>query len=137
MSQRIKTQLQTANIPLLDKQLRTALTVLFEGVVADNTGLYLQLADAATQSDITQALATATAHDPNIDTAEQAAAKTGKVNIANLLAQADTAIADLTAKRATAVATPNIANVGALVLSITDTLIAVVKCLKYILVNYS
>jgi hypothetical protein len=137
MARIIKTTLNTANIPLLDQQLKTALPAKCYGVNADATGLYVVLDDSATNADETTALSVATAHDPQVDTAEQAAEKVGKVNVAALLSAADTAIADLTAKRATAVATPNIANVGALVLSITDTLIAVVKCLKYILVNYN
>lgn len=137
MTRIIKTSLLSANIPLLDQQLKAALSTKCYGVNADNTGLYVVLADDATVDEENTALSVASAHDPNVDTPEQAAEKVGKVNVASLLSAADTAIADLTAKRATAVATPNIANVGALVLSITDTLIAVVKCLKYILVNYN
>lgn len=137
MARLLKTALQTANIPLLDQQLKTALPVKCFGITADSTGLYIVLADDASGADEGTALSVCAAHDPEVDTAEQAAAKVGKVNIAALLAQADTAIADLTTKRATAVGAPTIGNVGALVLSITDTLIAVVKCLKYILVNYN
>lgn len=137
MARIIKTALNTANIQLLDQQLKAALPTKCYGVNADYTGWYVVLDDSATGADEATALSVCAAHDPEVDTAEQAAAKVGKVNIAALLAQADTAIADLTTKRATAVGAPTIGNVGALVLSITDTLIAVVKCLKYILVNYN
>lgn len=137
MTRILKTALNTANIQLLDQQLKAALPTKCYGVNADYTGLYVVLDDSATGADEATALSIAAAHDPQVDTAEQAEEKVGKVNIANLLAQADGAIADLTAKRATAIGAPTIGNVGALVLSITDTLIAVVKCLKYILVNYN
>ncbi len=137
MARIIKTALNTANIQLLDQQLKAALPTKCYGVTADFTGVYVVLADDASNGDEGTALSVCAAHDPEVDTAEQAAAKVGKVNIAALLAQADTEIADLTTKRATAVGAPTIGNVGALVLSITDTLIAVVKCLKYILVNYN
>lgn len=137
MARLLKTALQSANIPLLDQQLRAALSAKCYGVNADATGVYVVLADDVSGADEATALSVCSAHDPNVDTPAQAAEKVGKVNIAALLAQADTAIADLTSKRAAAVSAPTIGNVGALVLSITDTLIAVVKCLKYILVNYN
>lgn len=137
MTRLLKTALTSANVELLDQQLKAALSAKCYGVNADATGLYVVLDDSASGADEATALSVCTAHNPNVDTAEQAAAKVGKTNIAALLAQSDTAIANLTAKRAAAEATPSIATVGALVLAITDTLISVVKCLKYILVNYN
>lgn len=133
MAQRIKTQLQSANMPLLDQQLRTVLTVLFEGVVADNTGLYLQLSESATQSDITQALSIAAAHDPQVDTPEQAAEKVGKVNVAALLSAADTALAQLAAKRTTFQSAQTLQNAAPLLTEVAQDLEGVIKALKYVL----
>lgn len=133
MAQRIKTQLQSANMPLLDRQLRTVLTVLFEGVVADNTGLYLQLSESATQADITQALSIAAAHDPEVDTAEQAAEKVGKVNVAALLSAADTALTQLAAKRAAFQNASTLQNAAPLLVEVAQDLEGVIKALKYVL----
>lgn len=133
MTRILKTTLTSANIPLLDQQLKAALPTKCFGVNADYTGLYVVLADDATNADEVTALSIATAHDPQVDTAEQAAVKVGKVNVAALLSAADTAIADLTAKRATFQTTQTLANAAPLLVEIGQDLEGVIKALKYVL----
>lgn len=125
------------NTDLLDRQLKTAAPNDCYGLNIDINGVHIVVSDTIDNALLQTLKAVASAHNAAEDTPEQATTKTGKANIAALLASADSAIADLTAKRAAAVATPNISTVGALVLSITDTLLAVVKCLKYILIHYN
>lgn len=91
MSQRIKTDLKAANVDLLDRQLKTALPLVCDGVVGDYTGLSIILDDRATPADITQALAIAAAHNPDEDTPEQIADKEGKAALARSLEAGDKA----------------------------------------------
>jgi len=134
MTRIIKTSLNTANIPLLDQQLKTALTVnKCFGVNADATGLYVVLSDDASGVDEIAALAVCTAHDPQVDTPEQAAEKVGKVNVAALLSAADTALADLAAKRAAFQGTPTLQNAAPLLVEVAQDLEGVIKALKYVL----
>lgn len=133
MARIIKTTLNTANIPLLDQQLKTALPAKCYGVNADATGVYVVLDDSATGADETTALSIATAHDPEVDTPEQAAEKVGKVNVAALLSAADTALADLSAKRAAFQGTPTLQNAAPLLVEVAQDLEGVIKALKYVL----
>lgn len=89
MSQKIATDLKSANVPLLNEQLKAALPTVCDGLVGDKFGLYIILDDSATQADIAQALAIAAAHDPNQDTAEQAKEKAEQAAVAAFLAAAD------------------------------------------------
>lgn len=133
MTRILKTTLTSANIPLLDQQLKAALPAKCYGVNADYTGLYVVLADDATNADEATALSVATAHNPNVDTAEQAAEKVGKVNVAALLSAADTALTQLAAKRTTFQTTPTLANAAPLLVEIGQDLEGVIKALKYVL----
>lgn len=133
MTQIIKTALLTANIPLLDQQLKAALPVVCYGITADRNGLSVVLADEATPADIATALNVALVHNPALETTEQAAEKVGKVNVASLLSAADTAIAQLAAKRATFQTTPTLANAAPLLVEIGQDLEGVIKALKYVL----
>lgn len=133
MARIIKTALNTANIQLLDQQLKAALPTKCYGVNADYTGWYVVLDDSATGADEATALSIAAAHDPQVDTAEQAAEKVGKVNVEALLTQAGTAISQLAAKRATFQATPTLQNAAPLLVEIGQDLEGVIKVLKYVL----
>jgi hypothetical protein len=132
MAQQIKTALTTANYDLLNQQLRAALPTVCDGFFHDRNGLFLVMKDEATQADINTALAIATAHDPVQETSEQAAARTGKTDTANLLAAADKALADLVEKTATFQATPNLANAAPLLLELSQDLQAAIKMLKHV-----
>jgi len=133
MAQLVKTNLAQFNSDLLDNQLKTALTntVCF-GVQSDITGIYVILADNATQQQITQALTIAGAHDHTARTPDQAAEVQGKLDIEDLLNKADNALTQLTAKKATFTTTPNLANAAPLLIEAAEDLIGVIKVLKYI-----
>lgn len=134
MAKRIKTALQAANIEALDKALKTALTVnICYGVSGDETGLYIDMADSADEGQITQAMQIAAVHDPAVLTTEQQEIVTGVANVSDLLSKVDTALTDLTTKRAAFQATPTLQNAGPLLLEVSQDLIGVLKALKYVL----
>lgn len=136
MAKRIKTALQAANLEALDIALKTALTsATCYGITADETGLYIDMADNATAAQVDQAVALANAHNPEVLTPAQQEAVTGAANVSDLLSKIDTALTDLTAKRATFQASPNLANAAPLLLEVSQDLIGVLKALKYVLKN--
>lgn len=125
-------ELLSANIPLLDSQLKAAAPVDCYGVVADNVGLSIVVSDAITPALLATLKSLAIAHDPNGKTPEQAAEINGRADIADLLTKADTALTQLAAKEATFKANQNLANAGALLIEIADDLQAAIKVLKFI-----
>lgn len=134
MAKRLKTLLQAANIEALDVALKSALTPnVCYGISADDTGLYIDMADNATAAQLDQAITLANAHDPEVLTPDQQEKVTGAANVSDLLGKIDTALTDLTAKRATFQATPNLANAAPLLLEVSQDLIGVLKALKYVL----
>lgn len=133
MTRILKTALNSANIPLLDQQLKAALPTKCYGVNADYSGLYVVLDDSATGADDATALAVCVAHDPNVDTAAQAAEKVGKINVAALLSAADTALTQLAAKRTTFQSAQTLQNAAPLLTEVAQDLEGVIKALKYVL----
>jgi hypothetical protein len=72
------------------------------------------------------------AHDPNALTPTQQATATGRLDNADLIAKADKAITDISAKLATFQATPNLANAGPLLVELAQDVTAMIKALKFI-----
>lgn len=64
MTRVVKTLLQSANIELLDHELKMALPVCY-GITADLNGLSVILDDAVTADEIATALKIAAAHNPD------------------------------------------------------------------------
>lgn len=133
MPKLIKTSLVGANLEALDGALKTALTAqVCYGVVVDRNGVFIQLADAATTEQINQALSISNRHDPAALTPAQQEIADGLSNLNDVLNKVDTALSDLTAKRADFVATPTLAKAAPLLLEVSQDLIGVLKAIKYI-----
>lgn len=129
----IAVDITAANLDLLHRQLKTLLQDKFSGVSGDRNGFRITIADDTPQNQIAQAIALTLAHNPEDQTPEQAEAATGVANVSALLATIDTALTDLTAKRAAFQSTPTLANAAPLLLEVSQDLIGVLRAMKYVL----
>ena len=125
-------ELQSANILLLDSQLKSAAPLDCSGVFADNIGVSIVVSDTISPALLATLKSIAIAHNPNGKTPEQTAEVNGRADIADLLAKADTALTQLAAKEATFKANQNLANAAPLLIEIADDLQAAIKVLKFV-----
>lgn len=73
------------------------------------------------------------AHDHTVKTAEQVIEEQGRADVAGLLAQIDTALADIASKKAALQATANLANATALLNELAQDTTGILKALKYVI----